>query len=227
MSGSLFSSLLVVVMLLNFYCIGATRLRALIQAVSLQGVVLGLMPLLVYSADTVPALHVLVALFTALIKGVVIPQLLLRALSALPIKREVEPLLGTVPSLVLAALATALAIVFGQRLAPTGATEAGPALVVATALATVLVGFLLLVTRLKAVTQIVGYLVLENGIFVFGMLLVEAIPFFVELGILLDLVVGIFVMGILVHHIHREFPSGTRRPAPRSDPAPLAELPPR
>ncbi|MBL8785272.1 MAG: hydrogenase [Deltaproteobacteria bacterium] len=210
MSGSLFSSLLVVVMLLNFYCIGASRLRALIRAVSLQGVVLGLMPLLVHGSATadLPVLHVVVSLVTALIKGVVIPQLLLRALRALPIKREVEPLIGTVPSLVLAALATALAIVFGQRLAP--ASTPGAALVVATALATVLSGFLLLVTRLKAVTQIVGYLVLENGVFVFGMLLVEAIPFFVELGILLDLVVGIFVMGILIHHIHRDFPTGQR-----------------
>ena len=51
---------------------------------------------------------------------------------------------------------------------------------------------------------------LENGIFIFGLLLVEAMPFLVEIGVLLDLFVGIFVMGIIVHHINREFSSSTR-----------------
>ena len=78
--------------------------------------------------------------------------------------------------------------------------------------ATVLTGFLLLTTRIKAITQAIGYLVLENGIFIFGMLLVEAMPFLVEIGVLLDLFVGIFVMSIIIHHINREFASlDTRR----------------
>jgi hydrogenase-4 component E len=46
---------------------------------------------------------------------------------------------------------------------------------------------------------------LENGIFIFGLALVEEIPFAVELGILLDVLVGVFVMGIAIHHINREF----------------------
>ena len=57
-----------------------------------------------------------------------------------------------------------------------------------------------------------GYLVLENGIFIFGLLLVEAMPFLVEVGVLLDLFVGIFVLSIIIHHINREFSSlDTRR----------------
>ena len=79
-------------------------------------------------------------------------------------------------------------------------------------LATVLTGFLLLTTRSKAITQVIGYLVLENGIFIFGLLLLEAMPFLVEIGVLLDLFVGIFVMGIIINHINREFASlDTRR----------------
>jgi hydrogenase-4 component E len=74
-------------------------------------------------------------------------------------------------------------------------------------LATVLTGFLLLVTRRKAITQVVGYLVLENGIFIMGLTLVEAMPLLVEVGVLLDLLVGVFVMGIILNHIHREFSS--------------------
>jgi hydrogenase-4 component E len=55
--------------------------------------------------------------------------------------------------------------------------------------------------------QVLGYLVLENGIFTFGLLLLEAMPFLVEAGILLDLFTGVFVMGIIIHHINREFAS--------------------
>jgi len=76
----------------------------------------------------------------------------------------------------------------------------------------VLVGFILLTTRFKALTQVVGYLVLENGIFIFGMLLIEAMPMVVEMGVLLDLVVGIFVISIIVNHINQAFSSlDTRR----------------
>ena len=74
-------------------------------------------------------------------------------------------------------------------------------------LATVLSGFLLLTTRKKAITQVVGYLILENGIYIMGLTLIDALPFLVEVGVLLDLFVAIFVMGIILNHISREFAS--------------------
>ena len=70
-----------------------------------------------------------------------------------------------------------------------------------------LTGFIILTTRRKAIMQVPGYLILENGIFLLGLLLLEAMPFLVEVGVLLDLVIGIFVMGIIIHHINREFAS--------------------
>jgi hydrogenase-4 component E len=70
-----------------------------------------------------------------------------------------------------------------------------------------MVGLLVLTTRNKALSQVVGYLVLENGIFLFGLSQVERVPFLVELGVLLDIFVGIFIMGIVVFHINRAFDS--------------------
>jgi hydrogenase-4 component E len=122
----------------------------------------------------------------------------------LPIRREVEPLVGFRASLLLGAGATGVSI-FLATLLPL--MHAGERMVVATSLATVLTGFLLLTTRLKAITQVLGYLVLENGIYIFGVLLLQATPFLVEMGVLLDLFVAIFVMGIIIHHISREFTS--------------------
>jgi len=195
--------LLVVVLLLNFYMLGTSRLRALVTGSAVQGIVLG--ALAMASHDRLGVEPLLIAGGAALIKGIVIPVLLMRALRDVAIRREIEPLVGYIPSLLLGAAATATAIVFARTL-PLAPGETGSLLVPAS-LATVLSGFLLLVTRRKAITQVVGYLVLENGIFIMGLTLVEAMPFLVEVGVLLDLFVGVFVMGIIINHIHREFSS--------------------
>ena len=79
----------------------------------------------------------------------------------------------------------------------------GPAVLLL--MTTALLGFLMLVARKYAVTQVVGYLMLDNGVFIFGQSLAGALPVVVEVGILLDLLVAVFVMGIAIHHISREF----------------------
>ena len=73
------------------------------------------------------------------------------------------------------------------------------------AFATVVSGFLLLMGRTKAISQVCGYLILENGIYLFGLLLIRSTPLIVEAGILLDLTVAVFVIGIIVDRIQREF----------------------
>jgi hydrogenase-4 component E len=205
---SIVNLLLVGILLLNLFMLGTSRIRALIQAAALQGVVLGAMPLLI--ADRLSSNAALIAVATIVLKGVLIPQMLRKALRDAQIKREIEPLIGFVPTMLLGALGTLLSIALasGLPLEP----EHSELLIVPASFSTVLTGFLLLTTRIKAITQVIGYLVLENGIFIFGMLLVEALPFLVEIGVLLDLFVGIFVVSIIIHHINREFASlDTRR----------------
>jgi hydrogenase-4 component E len=80
-------------------------------------------------------------------------------------------------------------------------------MLVPVALATVIIGLIVLTTRNKAITQVVGYLILENGIYTFGMGQAERVPFLIELGVLLDVFAGVFIMGIVVFHINREFDS--------------------
>jgi hydrogenase-4 component E len=74
-------------------------------------------------------------------------------------------------------------------------------------MATMLTGFIMLIGRTKAISQVCGYLILENGIYLFGLLLIRATPLMVEAGILLDLTVGVFVIGIIVDRIQRAFDS--------------------
>jgi hydrogenase-4 component E len=205
---SVLNGLLVLVLVLNLFALGSSRILAVIRIVAVQGALLGLLPLLVHQHFTVPVL--LLAAATITLKGYAIPAIMLRALRDAQIKREVEPLIGLLPSILLGALATIAALLFADSL-PLAPQHAG-SLLVPTSIATVLVGFLLLTSRFKALTQVVGYLVLENGIYIFGMLLVESMPLVVEMGVLLDLFVGVFVISIIVNHINRAFSSmDTRR----------------
>jgi hydrogenase-4 component E len=188
---------------LNLIALASSRLPALITAVSVQGMVLGLMPLLM--EHHLNWMILLVAVGTIAGKGFVIPILLRRAMRAASIEREVEPSIGYVPSLLLGAGGTIAAMALGRTL-PLLPEHAG-LLLVPGALASVLTGFVLLIGRTKAISQVCGYLILENGIYLFGLLLIHATPLLVEAGILLDLTVGIFVIGIIVDRIQRAFDS--------------------
>jgi hydrogenase-4 component E len=195
--------LLVLVLLLNLFALGTSRLRAVIGCSAIQGVILGALAVLAHHQPGV--LPVLVGVGAAAVKGVIIPRLLHKAMRDVAIHREVEPFIGFVPSLLLGAIGTGLAVVFSRTL-PLAPEHRG-SLLLPCSFATVLTGFIILTTRRKAITQVVGYLLLENGIFIMGLSLLEAMPFLVEVGVLLDLFVGIFVMGIIINHISREFSS--------------------
>jgi hydrogenase-4 component E len=187
---------------LNLLALGSSRLPSIIRAAAMQGMILGVLPLMLESEFH--WLVALVAVGTVAIKGFIIPNLLRHALRAANIDREIEPLIGFIPSLLLGAGAMAGAVVMSDLLLPLRPEHAG-LLLVPGAFATVVSGFLLLMARTKAISQVCGYLLLENGIYLFGLLLIRATPLIVEAGILLDLTVAVFVIGIIVDRIQREF----------------------
>lgn len=185
---------------LNLLALGSSRLPGLIRAVALQGTALGVMPVLMHEMDWRVTL---VAIATVAGKGLVIPMLLRRAMRAANIEREIDPFIGFVPSLLLGAAGTIAAVALAGALPLL--EEHVDTLLVPGSLASVLTGFVLLIGRTKAISQVCGYLILENGIFLFGLLLIRATPLLVEAGILLDLTVGVFVIGIIVDRIQRAF----------------------
>jgi hydrogenase-4 component E len=150
-------------------------------------------------------LVVAIAVATVVMKGFVIPALLRRAMRTANIDRDPDPLIGFLPSLLLGAAGMIGAVVLARRLPLL--PEHHESLVVAGALASVLTGLLLLIGRAKAISQVCGYLILENGIYLFGLLLIHSTPLLVEGGILLDLTVAVFVIGIIVDRIQRAFDS--------------------
>jgi hydrogenase-4 component E len=203
MNGTL-NLLIGLAMGLNLLALGSSRLPSLIRAMALQGMMLGIMPVLMeYEALNWQVL--LVSLATMVGKGVLIPHLLRRAMRAANIDREIQPFIGFIPSLLLGAGGTIAAMALARRL-PLLPEHAGM-LLVPGAIASVLTGFILLIGRSKAISQVCGYLILENGIYQFGLLLIHSTPMLVESGILLDITVGVFVIGIIVDRIQRAFDS--------------------
>jgi len=193
---------LVSVVLTDFAILGTSRLSTCIRAIGLQGLLLAALPLALHASWSV---HIVgLALGTALVKAAVLPWFLTWAIREANVRREVEPLVGFATSVLLGTVTVAAAFLVAPRL-PLPDHEG--TLLVAVALSNVLTGLIVLTSRLKAITQVVGYLMLENGIFVFGLTQTERVPFLLELGVLLDVFVGVFIMGIVVFHINREFDS--------------------
>ncbi|WP_319476441.1 hypothetical protein [Marispirochaeta aestuarii] len=204
----LLETVLVGILAINFFVLGNSRIRAIIRLVAIQGLLLGILPLLTHGRLTIESIAAIVMAIG--LKTVAIPVIMTRALRNAQIKREVEPLIGFLPSMILGAIGTALVLLIAGSI--TGSSHNAIDLVVPTSLATVITGFILLTTRHKAISQVLGYLVLENGIYVFSVLLIDAIPLVIEMGILLDLFVAVFVVSIITNHINRAFSSmDTRR----------------
>jgi hydrogenase-4 component E len=205
MSQSIIDAALILVVLLNLAMLATSRLARCVRIFAMQSLLLAALPLLLELQHTrALGLHpVSIAFGAAALKVIVIPWVLLRVLRTGEIHREVEPMIGFTASMLLGSLIVIACFAFGHRLVLPVKPQSD--LLLSVSMATVLNGLLILVSRVKAITQVVGFLIVENGVFIFGLLLLEQTPVLVELGILLDLFVAVFIMGIVVYHIRREF----------------------
>ncbi|MBI4503475.1 MAG: hydrogenase [Gemmatimonadetes bacterium] len=193
---------LLLIVLTNFMVLGTSRLSTCIRAIAFQGLLLGLLPPLLHRSLAVYT--VALALSAIAVKAIILPRFLQWAIREASVRREIEPRIGFVASLLLGAVAVAVAFGTAQQLP---LPDRGGSLAVAVSLATVICGLIVLTSRARALTQVVGYLMLENGVYLFGLTQAARVPFLVELGMLLDVFVGVFIMGIVVFHINREFDS--------------------
>jgi hydrogenase-4 component E len=192
----------ILLILANLRLLGSSRLSACIQTVAMQALLLGALTLLMHGHG-LDARVIVIAALTIVLKAGVLPWLLRRAAREAGARREVEPLAGFTTSMLIGAGLLGASFWIGRRLrAP---TVAGAELIVPVALFTLATGLLVIVSRKKAINQVLGYLAMENGIYAFGMTLAIQTPLLVELGVLLDVLVAVFVMGIIIYHISREF----------------------
>ncbi len=201
--GSGVEAVLALLVITDLLLLGSSRLRSCVRVVAVQGVVVSLLPLLVHGGAAAARAWALTAGGVA-VKGAIFPWVLLRVLRETGARREVEPFVGHTLSVLVGASSLVFALWVDARL-QLPATLAGSALTVPVALATLLIGLFVIVSRRKAITQVLGYIVVENGIYAVGVALVGGVPLLVELGVLLDVFVAVFIMSIAAYHISREF----------------------
>lgn len=194
--------LFVFLVLTSMVLLGSSLLNSSIRVVAMQGVALSVLPFLVMESSWAGRAIFLAALTMGL-KGIVFPVLLNRSLREANVRREMQPLVGYSLSLALGIALLVLAFWLAGRLRGIGVGIS--TLSLSAAFFMMFTGLFLLIARRKALTQVLGFLVLENGIYAFGLTIVSHIHWLVELGVLLDVFVAVFIMGIAIDHISREF----------------------
>lgn len=194
--------IIISVILMNLMMLSSSRISTCIRIVAFQGVFVGLMPFVI-NAQSITLGASISSIASITLKGVVFPWLLFRAQQEANIRKEVDPI-GGYPLSLLAGVGMFLISCWLSARLPYERPLFSE-MIVPVSFATFFTGIFIIVSRMKALTQVIGYLVLENGIFLFGTALLVEQSFVVELAILLDIFVAVFVMGIAIFHISREF----------------------
>jgi len=179
-----------------------TSVHAVIRVVAIQGFALGAVALILGLRHHDVGL-VATAVVVVLLKGVAIPFLLGRTGDEGRPQRESRPLVNVPASLVAAAVLIIVAFLTTRSLGRFVGTGAGA--LVPVGVATLLIGFFVLITRRLLVFQIVGLLMVDNGIALVAFLSTAGVPFLIELGVSLDVLLGIMVLMVLTRRLRSEF----------------------
>jgi hydrogenase-4 component E len=192
------------VLLVAFAMLTQRRIYSLIHLFAVQGALLVLSTAIVAHWTNQPHLYYS-ALLTLALKVMLLPWILHRITRALNVQWDVEPLIN-IPATMLFGI---VLVIFAFNLAAPISEIAGTITksTVGIALASILLSFLMMITRRKAVSQVLGFLSMENGLFFAATSATYGMPMVVELGIALDVLVGTLVFGVSFFHIRNTFES--------------------
>jgi hydrogenase-4 component E len=193
-----------VLLMLAFAMISQRRILSLIQLYTLQGVTLVAATAIVGYVTGQPHLYVSAGL-TLVLKVILIPWLLHRVINRLNVRWDVETLINIPTTMIIGIVLVIFAFDLALPISKLSSTIARGTLGIA--LACVLLSFMMMITRSKAVPQVIGFLSMENGLFFAATVATYGMPMVVELGIALDVLVGVLILGVFMFHIREQFDS--------------------
>jgi hydrogenase-4 component E len=203
-ASQLVNLLAALLLLIAFAMLSQRRILTLIHLFAWQGVALAASTFIVAYTTDQAHLYFSGAL-TVLLKVILIPWVLHRLIDSLNIRWDVETLIN-IPTTMLAGIALAIfAFALAGPISQMANTLTRSTLGIA--MASVLLSFLMMIVRRKAVPQVIGFLAMENGLFFAATSATYGMPLVVELGIALDVLVGTFLFGIFFFHIREQFDS--------------------
>jgi hydrogenase-4 component E len=193
-----------VLLLLAFAMITQRRVLSLIHLFTMQGATLVVSTAVVGYVTRQPHLYVSAAI-TFVLKVVVIPMLLHRVIERLNVRWDLETLINIPTTMLIGILLVIFAFNLGMPIAQLSSTISRGSLGIA--LACVLLSFLMMITRAKAVPQVIAFLSMENGLFFAATSATYGMPMVVELGIALDVLIGVLILGVFMFQIREQFDS--------------------
>jgi hydrogenase-4 component E len=194
-------AVLSLVLLSILFSFGSSRLPGLIKVLAFQGVVVSIVPLVI--GNDMAAGGIVFTLATMTIRGIIIPLCIYVAIKRVAIHREVEPIVGYHASL-LAGLALIVAATYVSRNFDGPSVEASK-LLLPTAISLLAAGMFLLMARRNAIAMVLGYIMMENGIYLVGTTFSVRALHIVEFGILLDVLAGVMIMAVILQNIKQTF----------------------
>jgi hydrogenase-4 component E len=200
----LINLLAALLLLLSFAMLSQRRVLLLIRLFTFQGMALVLATVVVARVTDQPHLY-WSALITLALKVILIPTVLHRLIDRLNVKWDVETLINIPTSMLIGIVLVIFAFNLAAPISRLTSSVAGGTLGIA--LACVLLSFMMMITRAKAVPQVIGFLSMENGLFFAATAATYGMPMVVELGIALDVLVGILILGVFMFQIREQFDS--------------------
>ena len=198
------NSLAALLLLISFAMLAQRRIVTLVNLLALQGGLLCAATLLLAWRTGENHLYVSAALTLAL-KVVFLPWLLHRLIRRLEVYWDTEPMLNVAGTMLVGLLVVVFAFGLAQPISAIASTATRSAIGIAVAV--VLLAFLPMITRRKATSQVVGFLSMENGLFFGAMSATYGMPMIVELGVALDVLVAMLVLGVFFFQIREQFDS--------------------
>jgi len=193
-----------VLLIVSFAMISQRRILSLVHLYTTQGVTLVLATLTVAYLTHQPELYVSAAL-TFTLKVIVIPLGLHRVIDRLNVRWDIEPLINIPTTMLIGIVLVVFAFNLALPISQLSASLARATLGIA--LACVLLSFMMMISRAKAVPQVIGLLAMENGLFFAATAATNGMPMLVELGIALDVLMGFLILGVFMFQIREQFDS--------------------
>ncbi len=194
-------TILTLVLLSVLFSFGSSRLPRLINIVAFQGIVVSLVPFLL--EHDMAAGGIVFTLTTIAVRGIIIPMSIITAINKVDIKREVEPIIGYHASIVCGLLLIVAATYVSRQLNIPAIKDY--TLLFPTAIALLVAGMFLMMARRNAIAMVLGYIMMENGIYLVGTAISVRVRHIVEFGILLDVLAGVMIMAIILQNIKQTF----------------------
>ena len=194
--------LIILVVLTNLRLLATSRLESLISWSGFQGMLLGVFALLSRWSHLAPDVF-LVGITAFVLKGVIFPLMLHRLAKTVRCNREADPYVGFIASTIIGMLAFIASLWLGTRLPLPGNDMSH--LVLPATLFSIFSGLFLIISRKNAISQVIGFLIMENGTFMLGVGTLYYAPFLVEIGALLDILVAVLIWSVRGGGVNRAF----------------------